>query len=81
MSALSFVAVEDVIVGDCVQIVSGREYVVSVGKMEGKGIYTVIAMEELILVNGIVATPFCGVNPPLAKIHYNLYWSLLTVTN
>jgi hypothetical protein len=35
-------------------------------------------MEELIVVNGIVATPFGGVNPTLANIYYNLhrlaYW-------
>ena len=73
LSALPFVAATDVIVGDCVQTISGREQVVSVGKVEGKGIYTVIAMEELIVVNGIVATPFSGVNPTLANIYHNLH--------
>ena len=52
---------------------SGREQVVSINKVEGKGIYTVIAMEELIVVNGIVATPYGGVNPTLANIYYNMH--------
>ena len=71
--SLPMVAASAVTVGDCVQTVDGREQVVSVGKVEGKGIYTVIAMEELIVVNGIVATPFGGVNPTLANIYYNVH--------
>ena len=72
-SALSVIAASQVKVGDCVQTVSGREQVVSVDKVEGKGIYTVIAMEELIVVNGIIATPYGGVNPTLANIYYNMH--------
>ena len=67
------VSANQVAVGDCVETVSGREKVVSVGKVEGKGIYTAIAMEELIVVNGIVATPYGGVNPTVANIYYNLH--------
>ena len=73
LSTLPLVAASAVAVGDCVQTVDGREQVMSVGKVEGKGIYTVIAMEELIVVNGIVATPFGGVNPTLANIYYNMH--------
>jgi hypothetical protein len=73
LSSLPLVAARQIAVGDCVQTVSGREQVVSVGKVEGKGIYTIIAMEELIVVNGIVATPFGGVNPTLANAYYNLH--------
>ena len=72
-STMPVIAASQVVVGDCVQSIHGREQVVSVGKFEGKGIYTVIAMEELIVVNGIVATPYGGVNPTLANIYYNLY--------
>ena len=70
---LPMASADQVVVGDCVETASGREQVVSVGKVEGKGIYTVIAMEELIVVNGIVATPFGGVNPTLANIYYNVH--------
>ena len=73
LSTLPLISAGQVVVGDCVQTVSGREQVVSVGKVEGKGIYTVIAMEELIVVNGIVATPYGGVNPTLANWYYNLH--------
>ena len=80
MSNLPFVAAADVNVGDCVQTVSGRELIVSAGKVEGKGIYTVIAMEELIVVNGIIASPFGGVNPTLANIYYNLHRLVYSMT-
>jgi hypothetical protein len=56
-----------------VQTVSGRERVVSVGTVAGEGIYTAIAMEELLVVNGIVATPYGGVNPALANVYYNIH--------
>ena len=72
-STLSVIAASQVVVGDCVQTVSGREQVVSIKKVEGKGIYTVIAMEELIVVNGVVATPYGGVNPTLANMYYNMH--------
>jgi hypothetical protein len=73
LSSLPLVAARQIAVGDCVQTVSGCEQVVSVDKVEGKGIYTIVAMEELIVVNGIVATPFGGVNPTLANAYYNLH--------
>ena len=71
--ALPIVAAGQVKVGDCVQTISGVEQVVSVEKVEGKGVYTVIAMEELIVVNGIVATPYGGINPTLVNMYYNLH--------
>ena len=73
LSTLPLIAAAQVVVGDCVQTVSGREQVISVKKVEGKGIYSIIAMEELIVVNGIVATPYGGINPTLANIYYNLH--------
>jgi hypothetical protein len=30
-------------------------------------------MEELLVVNGIVATPYGGINPTLANVYYNLF--------
>ena len=54
-------------------MVSGREQVVSVSEVGGHGIYSIIAMEELVVVNGIVATPFGGVNPTLDNIYYNYH--------
>ena len=68
LSTLPLVAAGRVVMGDCIQTVDGREQVVSVSQVEGKGIYTIIAMEELIVVNGIVATPYGGINPILANM-------------
>ncbi len=73
LSSLPLVAARQIAVDDCVQTVSGREKVVSVNKVEGQGIYTIIAMEELLVVNGIVATPYGGVNPTLVNLYYNLH--------
>ena len=73
LSTLPLIAAAQVVVGDCVQTVSGREQVISVKKVEGKGIYSIIAMEEFIVVNGIVATPYGGINPTLANWYYNLF--------
>ena len=72
-ASLPLAAAATVAVGDCVQTVSGREQVVSVRTVEGEGIYTAVAMEELLVVNGIVATPFGGVNPALAHLFYDLH--------
>ena len=70
---LPMVAAGNVAVGDCVQTVTSREQVVSIDTVKGQGIYTAIAMEELLVVNGIVTTPFGGVNPTLANVYYNLH--------
>jgi hypothetical protein len=70
---LHLIPVSGVNVGDCVQTVLGYERISSVRSVEGMGSYTVIAMEELLVVNGIIVTPFGGVNPTLANIYYNLH--------
>jgi len=53
--------------------VSGRECVVSVSPVVCADNYTASAMEELLVVNGIVTTPYGGVNPSLANVYYNLH--------
>ena len=73
LSTLPMVTASQVTAGDCVQTMTGREQVASVNTVEGKGVYTLIAMEELIVVNGIVATPYGGINPTLVNIYYNLH--------
>jgi len=72
-AALPVVSASSVSEGECVETVSGRERVVSVSTVEGGGIYTVVAMEELLVVNGVVVTPYGGVNPALANTYYNLH--------
>ena len=67
------VAASDVKVGDCVFTVAGPERVVSIDTVGGRGVYTIVAIEELLVVNGVVATPYGGVNPALANVYYNLH--------
>ena len=71
--SLSYHSASEIVVGDCVETVHGREPIVLVESMEGKGIYTLITMEELLVINGIIATPFGGINPTLANMYYNLH--------
>ena len=63
----------EIIVGDCVHTIRGPEAVVFIDNIPGRGIYTITAMERLLVVNGIVATPFGGINPTLANAYYNLH--------
>ena len=67
------VAASAVSVGDCVFTVAGPERVASVETVGGRGVYTIVAIEELLVVNGVVATPYGGVNPTLANVYYNLH--------
>ena len=60
-------------VGHCVMTVDGTEKVMDMVTMQGKGVYTVVTNKEYIVVNGIIATPFGGINPTLANIYYNLH--------
>ena len=71
--AMSVRRADAVSVGDCVMTVDGMEKVMDMVTMQGKGVYTVVTNKEYIVVNGIVATPFGGINPTLANIYYNLH--------
>ena len=76
-SSTSFVSVtkaaDEIVVGDCVNTIHGPETVVFIDRIPGQGIYTIITMEQLIIINGIVATPFGGINPTFANLYYNLH--------
>lgn len=65
---------DEIVVGDCVDTIHGPETVVFIDTILGQGIYTIITMEQqLLVINGIVATPFGGINPTLANLYYNLH--------
>jgi hypothetical protein len=42
-------------------------------KRAGRGVYTVVTGEAYIVVNGIVASPYGGINPTVAHVYYNLH--------
>ena len=59
-------------VGDCVMTVSGKDMVSTVETLQGTGLYTVVTMEEYVVVNGIIASPFAA-NHMLANLYYNVH--------
>ena len=71
-SSLSLVYATVVKAGDCIKTVDGLEKVVEVKKSMSKGMYTVVTMEEFVVVNGIVASPF-AISHVFANVYYNLY--------
>lgn len=56
--------------GDCINTVAGLEKVDYVETLEGKGVYAVVTMEEFVVVNGIVASPF-AISHVFANMYYN----------
>ena len=50
----------DVALGACLMTVDGEEKVVGKEIVESFGIYTLVTNEALVVVNGVVASPFAG---------------------
>ena len=71
-TSLSLVYASKVVVGDCIQTVSGEEKVSMVESVGGEGVYTIVTNEEFIVVNGIIASPF-GANHMMANMFYNVH--------
>ena len=44
--------------GDCLRTVDGDEEVMSVKTVQGKGLYSVVTMNEFPVISGVVASPF-----------------------
>jgi Hint module len=57
--------------GDCIKTVDGLERVVEVKESVSKGIYSVVTMEEFVVVNGVVASPF-AISHVFANVYYNV---------
>jgi len=76
MGSLSLVQAGSLKVGECVQTVSGAEVISSVNTITAQGIYTVVTKHDgLLIVNGIVASPF-AVNHLVANSFYNILRSV-----
>ena len=71
-NTLPLVYASTVAADSCVSTISGLEKVVEVKKSMEKGVYTVVVMDEMIVVNGIIASPF-GVSHTFTNIYYNLH--------
>ena len=76
-SALTLKTAASLHVGDCVRTVSGQEKISAIQEVQGKGVYTVVADEEFIVVNGVLASPFAvnhAVPNAFYHIHRSLFW-------
>jgi Hint module len=72
LSPLPDVYASYVAVGDCIMTVSGMEEVSAVETVQGQGLYTIVTMEEYVVVNGIIASPF-AYNHMVANFYYNIH--------
>jgi Hint module len=61
-----------VTIGDCIMTVTGMEEVSEVETVQGQGLYTIVTMEEYVVVNGIIASPF-AYNHMVANFYYNIH--------
>ena len=76
-SALTLRTAASLHVEDCVRTVSGQEKISAIQEVQGKGVYTVVTEEELIVVNGVLASPFAvshAVPNAFYHIHRSLFW-------
>ena len=76
-SALTLKTAASLHVGDCVHTVSGQEKISAIQEVQGKGLYSVVTEEELIVVNGVLASPFAvnhAVPHAFYHIHRILFW-------
>jgi Hint module len=76
---LSLVSAHQVRPGDCVMTRNGPEEVSGIASSRGRGVYTVVVMEEFIVVGGVIASPF-AVNHHVAHSFYNVYRSMYSLS-
>jgi hypothetical protein len=63
-------------VGSCIRTVDGDESIVLASLTTSKGLYTAVTMNEFLVVNGVVASPFAvahGITHAFYNIHRALY--------
>jgi len=77
-SEMSLVAAGSVAAGACVQTVAGEEVVLSNEVVVANGVYTIVTKEEMVVVNGVVASPF-AVNHAVANAYYNVIRAIHSV--
>ena len=68
----------EVAIGSCLCTVDGFEVVESISMVKASGIYTVVTMEEYVVVNGVVASPF-AVSHTVGNAFYGIYRAMYSV--
>ncbi len=59
-------------IGACVQTVAGDSLLTTIRHVKSRGMYTVVTMNEFLVVGGIVASPF-SVNHRVVHSYYNIH--------
>lgn len=77
---LSLILAGTVTIGSCLLTVEGFESVTSVSILKSVGIYTIVTMDEYLVVNGFVASPF-AVSHSTGNAFYNLYRGLYKIAS
>lgn len=64
---------DEVVLSDCLLTVNGYKQISAIHQHKSRaGLMTVVTMEEMVVVNGVVASPFAG-NHAAAHAYYNVY--------
>lgn len=71
-SAMKLTKASDVSVDSCILTVDGPARVTAISQVVQQGIYSVVTEKELIVVNGVIASPF-AVNHEIASRYYDIY--------
>ena len=69
---------EEVVVGSCLRTIDGLDTVQSTSLTKATGLYTIVTMEDMVVVNGIVASPF-AVSHTIGNAFYSLYRGLYSI--
>lgn len=71
----------EIVVGNCIQTVSGRSIVSDVRIGLGRGLYSVVTKNEFVVVNGIIASPFAASHGfgHLLYVGYRVAWEIFPV--
>jgi hypothetical protein len=72
------VSASSVVAGSCLKTVAGEEIVASNEVVVSNGLYTIVTKEEMVVVSGMVASPF-AVNHAVANAYYNVIRAIHTV--
>lgn len=68
---LSLIRADELKMGNCVLTVKGKSIIQELSIIQGRGIATVITIEEYLVVNGIIASPFAS-NHAAGRFFYKL---------
>jgi hypothetical protein len=69
----TLVTANELVVGDCLLTIDGKETLVDISSTMKSGVYTAITKDKFIVVDGIVASPYSKNTDPDPKRNYDKY--------